>query len=65
MRHAITNLELRPILERIGKVLHAEHDKITTEQIPSRWVDLIRYLDDKERQQSEAPRHKPEPPPEY
>jgi hypothetical protein len=57
-------------LERIGKALHERYDALTREQLPSRWVDLIHYLDDKEREQADArrktePPRKPEPPPEY
>jgi hypothetical protein len=64
MPQVLTRLELQSILERIGKALQVDHDKVTKEQLPSRWVDLIHHLDDKERQQSDA-RSKTEPPPEY
>ena len=37
------------ILQRIGKVLRAQNDDITHEPVPTRWVDLIHYLDEQER----------------
>ena len=60
----LADLELHSIMEWIGKVLHTEYDNVTREQLPTRWVDLIHYLNDKERQQADA-RRKTEPPPEY
>jgi hypothetical protein len=70
MPDALSGPELHSILERIGKALHDRYDALTREQLPSRWVDLIHYLDDKEREQADArretePPRKPEPPPEY
>ena len=50
----ITSSELHSILERIGKSLHDRNDALTREQLPERWVDMIRYLDEKERQQHET-----------
>ena len=41
------------ILQRIGKVLRAQDDDITHESVPTRWVDLIHYLDEQERKRSE------------
>lgn len=64
MRQVITSSELHSIMERIGKALHTEYDKAANEQLPTRWVDLILCLNQKERQQSDA-RRKTEPPPEY
>ena len=64
MRQVLSVLEMHSILERLGKALHDRNDALTREHLPERWVDLIRHLDEKERQ-SEAPRRKPEPPPEY
>jgi hypothetical protein len=49
-------------LERLGKALHARHDKIANEPLPERWVDLIHYLDDKERQQAEPPKRESQKP---
>lgn len=43
-----------PVLEQIGKVLHAQFDPITREPLPKRWVDLIKYLNEKERREREA-----------
>ena len=39
-------------IRRIGKTLRTDNDDFANEQLPERWVDLIRYLDEKERQQS-------------
>ena len=39
-------------MRRVGKALHIHNDDFSNEQLPERWVDLIRYLDEKERQQS-------------
>jgi hypothetical protein len=63
MRQAVTAFDLRPIIERLGKALRDRTDALTREQLPERWVDLIRYLDEKERQRSDAANRKP--PPEY
>jgi hypothetical protein len=46
------------ILQRIGKVLRAQDDDITHEPVPTRWVDLIHYLDEQERRR--ADRRQPE-----
>ena len=49
------------ILERLGKALHVRMDEILHEPLPERWVDLIHYLDEKERTQREAPQPETEP----
>jgi hypothetical protein len=41
------------LLHRIGKVLRAQIDYITHESVPTRWVDLIHYLDERERNRAE------------
>jgi hypothetical protein len=33
----------------IGKRLRGESEDLTCVELPSRWVDLIRYLDERER----------------
>ncbi len=38
-----------PIIERIGKVLHDQLDDVVREPLPHRWVDLIHFLNAKER----------------
>jgi hypothetical protein len=43
----------------IGKGLRRRSADITYEPLPQRWVDLIRYLNEQERKQSEA-RDQPE-----
>ena len=38
-----------PIIERIGKVLHDQLDDVVREPLPQRWVDLIHFLNAKDR----------------
>ncbi|MEX2127118.1 MAG: hypothetical protein WD871_02595 [Xanthobacteraceae bacterium] len=40
------------IFERINKTLHAQYADIVAEPLPERWIDLIRYLNEKERKDS-------------
>jgi hypothetical protein len=56
MQHA------REYLRHLGKVLHTQTDDITHEPLPQRWVDLIRYLDEKERMRSEDRQREAGPP---
>jgi hypothetical protein len=35
---------------QIGKVLRSHGEHLTREPLPERWVELILYLDEKERQ---------------
>jgi hypothetical protein len=42
------------ILERLGNMLHVHYDEIANEPIPQRWVDLIHYLNEKEKARAEA-----------
>jgi hypothetical protein len=51
------------ILERINKALHAQYDDIAKQPLPDRWVDLINYLNEKERMQRDAPQTETEPHP--
>jgi hypothetical protein len=51
---------LGSILERIGKILHGQYDEFVTEPVPRRWIELINYLNAKERGQPET---KPAPEP--
>jgi len=37
------------ILERLGKALHVGMDDITHEPLPRGWVELILFLEEKER----------------
>jgi len=39
-----------PIFDRIGKMLHAHFDEVVDEPLPKRWVDLIKYLNEQERE---------------
>ena len=36
-------------MRRIGTVLRVKDDDLTHEPLPERWVDMIHYLDEKER----------------
>ena len=45
-----------PILERIGKVLHEQLSDVAHEPLPERWMNVIKYLNDKERRQREIAR---------
>ena len=46
-----------PIFQRIGKVLHDQLDDVVREPLPDRWVDLIHFLNAKERGEHDAGRH--------
>ena len=50
------------ILARIRNALHAQYDEKAREPLPQRWVDLIRYLDEKDQMRSEATQQKTEAP---
>ena len=41
------------IFRHLGKALR-DRDEVTTEPLPQRWVDLIHYLDEKERKPTGA-----------
>lgn len=41
------------ILQHIGKVLRAQDDDITHQPLPTRWVDMVHYLDEQERRRAE------------
>jgi hypothetical protein len=40
---------------QIGKVLRNQGEHLTREPLPERWVELILYLDEKERQAKPPP----------
>jgi hypothetical protein len=42
--------------DRIGKALRNETDEFVREPLPKRWVELILYLDEKERRRSKPER---------
>ena len=50
------------ILQRIGKVLRAQNDDITDEPVPTRWVDLIHHLNERERIPAECQQGTPKRP---
>ena len=49
------------VLGRLSKALHIRMDDITHEALPRRWVELIHYLDEQERQRSERHQSQTEP----
>ena len=46
-------------MRRIGTVLRTANDDVTHEQLPERWVDLIHYLDEKERREERRQQRQP------
>jgi hypothetical protein len=42
----------------LGKAFRDQHDDDTRERLPERWIDLIRYLDAKERRETAHTRSK-------
>jgi len=53
--------QAQEFMRRIGTVLRNQHDDSTRERLPERWVELIRYLNEKEGGESEAPKSEPRP----
>jgi hypothetical protein len=49
------------IFDRLGKALHAQYDQVASQPLPERWIDLIRYLDEKERRQASSAEAEAEP----
>jgi hypothetical protein len=45
--------EKASFLWRLGKALHVHFDGIANEPLPQRWIDLINYLNEKERRKPE------------
>ena len=50
-----------PLLQHLGRVLRVQYHPIISERVPERWIDLINYLNEKERSPSPGlpPRAKP------
>ena len=47
----------------IGKHLRAQSDDLTRDELPRRWVDLIRFLDERERKRdAQRPDQRPDDP---
>ena len=42
-------------LELISKALRANYDEVAKEPLPERWVDLIRYLNEREHAEAMRP----------
>ena len=40
---------VRSIFERINATLREQYDDVASEPLPKRWIDLITYLNQKER----------------
>ena len=49
--------------DRIGKSFRERNEDLIVEVLPQRWVDLIRYLDQREREQLLREAAKAVPPP--
>jgi hypothetical protein len=42
----------------VGRTLRSLHDEATQERLPERWVELIHYLNNKERREERARQRK-------
>lgn len=51
------------LLHVIGKALHARPDGLNHETLPERWVELIQYLNEKERARPKGTESQPNAPP--
>jgi hypothetical protein len=47
-------MQAHEFMRRIGTMLRTTNDDFTHAPLPERWVDLIHYLDAKERRESRA-----------
>ena len=45
----------RKIYRRIGGLMREQYDEVCREPLPERWVDLIKYLNERERDTLPAP----------
>jgi hypothetical protein len=45
------------VASRLRKALHAHFDSVVSEPLPERWVDLIKYLNERERAKKRADGH--------
>jgi hypothetical protein len=52
--------QAQEFMRRVGRALRT-NDDVAREPLPERWIDLIRYLDEKERMQSQAQQSETEP----
>jgi len=48
--------EQRSVTRRIGELFRARSENATHEHLPERWVDLIQYLNEQEREREKAKR---------
>ena len=51
----------QPLLQLIGKALRVQVDDIVHEPLPDRWVDLINYLNEKEKRRRDARQRNSDP----
>ena len=42
---------LSPVFRRISEMLHDQFNEVVREPLPHRWIELIKVLNEKERQQ--------------
>lgn len=54
-------LHQSPRFENIGRLLRTQYSEIANEPLPERWVDLIKYLNERERAEAERPAHETPP----
>ena len=50
--------QAQELARSVGKVLRGKYDDATQEQLPERWVELIHYLNEKERREERARQRK-------
>jgi hypothetical protein len=41
------------VLKPVGEALHIYFDNVVNEPLPKRWIDLINWLNEQEREQAE------------
>lgn len=47
------------LIRRVGTALRTRYDDLIHEPLPERWVDLIHYLDEKERREAQERQRQP------
>lgn len=47
------------LVRRVGTALRTRYDDLIHEPLPERWVDLIHYLDEKERREAQERQRQP------
>jgi hypothetical protein len=41
-----------PVLQHASRLLKVQHEAITKEPLPKRWIELIHYLNEKEKRET-------------